>query len=230
MSLDPSQLVTFLRSKKALIWDFDGTLVNSEPWHYEAFRLAFAEAHHTLIEADFYERFSHTGRGVDGEIAAHNLTCDSQSIAQRYNVHYDSFVHSRRVQLFAAITSIIAAAERIGLKNAIASNSLEERIRPILDYCGLSDRFARIIARNPTRRKKPAPDLFIDACASLELKPRDVLVLEDSEIGLAAAKAAGCDAVWIKTPCNGTLKTRQPYIATLSHDVFADLLLLVAMP
>jgi HAD superfamily hydrolase (TIGR01509 family) len=110
------------------------------------------------------------------------------------------------------------------LKNIIASNSVEETIRSVLRYWNIESSIDFVIGRNPQRRKKPEPDLFNDACSISGYPKNKIIVLEDSEIGLKAAYAAGCEAIWIRTVCNFHLSTAAPHLASMTHLEFSDII------
>jgi HAD superfamily hydrolase (TIGR01509 family) len=104
----------------------------------------------------------------------------------------------------AAVTALIKAeatrpgvvawldeAERLGLATAVASSSPVGWVGGHLDRLGLAGRFGALACYRPGVRAKPAPDLYLEACAAVGVAPADALAVEDSPNGVAAAKAAG---------------------------------------
>ena len=105
-----------------------------------------------------------------------------------------------------------------GAKVAIASNSSESEIRTVLSTSGFpSDELDLIVGKREGLRKKPEPDIFLHALEMLSCKPKDAVVLEDSNRGLMAATAAGVPAIWIRTRFNKGLESRERYIASVTH-------------
>ncbi|MDH6115637.1 HAD superfamily hydrolase (TIGR01509 family) [Kitasatospora sp. MAP12-9] len=95
----------------------------------------------------------------------------------------------------APVAGIVAALDAITLPTCVASSSSHERLRTTLVQTGLHDRFAgRIFSASEVANGKPAPDLFLHAAARLGVQPSRCVVVEDSQYGVAAARAAGMRA------------------------------------
>jgi beta-phosphoglucomutase-like phosphatase (HAD superfamily) len=103
------------------------------------------------------------------------------------------------------VEAYLEAAQRRGLRLAVASNSRREWVAPHLARLGLLERFAHLSCWAPVRPPKPAPDLYLDAAAALGVRPTDALAFEDSPAGVAAAKAAGLRCVAVPHPLTARL-------------------------
>ncbi len=205
-------------SKKAILWDFDGCLCDSERIHFLAYAKAFAHIGHTLNEYEYYETFTHTGAGVAKEIETYNISCNLEEIRMDKAKHYWELISKGAAQIYTEIPEILSILKRNGHVNAIASNSPASEINLILSQQKEKLCIDHVIGIEPGMRKKPYPDLYLKALEVLKISPSEALVIEDSERGLLAAQAAGCDALWIKTNLNERFETKADHLSRLTHE------------
>ena len=175
---------------RALIFDLDGTLVDTMPIHYEAYRRTFAEAGVVLAPAEFYSQVGGVARETIPRFLA-GRPC-ARSVAE---------LHARKqeiaMQLLAAAELPVLAAGTLleamagQLPIALASSGSRSGIDVVLARLGWTRHFDVVLAGTDVARGKPAPDLFLLAAARLEVTPADCLVFEDTDDGAAAARAAG---------------------------------------
>lgn len=184
----------------ALIFDFDGTIADSEPLHLVAFQRTFAvECGLMLTEADYKARY----------LAFDDRTMVTAFLADReVEVPPERFETILKVKesYFEALASeppilpgaaelIRAASERWPL--AVASGALEPEIRPVLEDAGLIDCFEAIVSAEMVKRGKPDPESFLTALARINEEREEkipascALVLEDSILGVGSGRAAG---------------------------------------
>jgi HAD superfamily hydrolase (TIGR01509 family) len=184
---------------RALIFDFDGVIVDSEPLHLTAFRDTLADEGIALTTEDYYARYL----GYDdhdaivealraaGREAAPELV---RTLMARKADVFLALVRSS-VRLFPGVAGFVrAAAARVPL--AIASGALRHEIELIVGQAGLADAFAAIVSADDVSAGKPSPEGFLRACALLrarvgDLAPAECLVVEDSQPGVEAARRAG---------------------------------------
>lgn len=205
-------------NKKAILWDFDGCLCDSEQVHYLAYAQAFLKYQHNLNEDEYYNTFTHTGGGVVKEIETYQLTCDPESIRKDKAKFYWNFILNEKAKFYPEIPKTLHIMKRHNIINAIASNSPAKEIELIISqYKEENLPFDMIVGLEPGMRKKPFPDLYNKALENLKILPSEALVVEDSERGLLAAHEAGCEAIWIKTSLNERFSTKAPYIARMTH-------------
>ena len=192
---------------KALIFDVDGTLADTEDIHRQAFNLAFAEAgldwhwdralYARLLDvAGGKERIGHywrlvgPGSGeIDGRIDA---------IHASKTRHYDALAGAGRLPLRPGIRALIDEAVASGLPIAIATTTTPANIDALLRHhlgSAWPSLFAAVRDGATPGAKKPAPDIYLDVLEVLGLDGADCIALEDSENGLRAAAAAGIPAV-----------------------------------
>jgi beta-phosphoglucomutase-like phosphatase (HAD superfamily) len=194
---------------RAIVFDFDGVIANSEPLHFRAFRDVLADRGVTLTEADYYTRylgFDDLGafRAIGRDhgrawTAAHLL-----SLTDDKAVRMEALERDASVLFPGAVEAIQRTAAAVPI--AIASGALGAEIRRVLDGANLTRHFAAIVAAEDTAAGKPAPDPYQRAVALLStamdmdgLAPGDCAAIEDSRWGIASARAAGLRAVGVTT-------------------------------
>jgi HAD superfamily hydrolase (TIGR01509 family) len=197
MSLSP--LAELLRRKRLLIFDFDGTIVDSSPLHARAFNEAFAAEG---ISVD-YSRIAGltTEAAVDQVAAAAGLEL---SEAKRAVLIGDKRARALRL-VEAELEPIDGSIEFLRRTKALfplalCTSGSRPMIERALQRVGLVDAFDPVITAGDVTRGKPDPEGFLKAAAHHAVHAQDALIFEDASSGLAAAKAAGIDAVHVVGP------------------------------
>ena len=186
---------------RAIIFDFDGVIADTEPLHFAALQEVLAGIDIALTEAEYYRDYL----GFD------DRGCFMTALQQHHRqvtpavltelMHHKALAYmsavKRHLAIFPGVRELVReAAERYPL--AIASGALQNEIELILEESGLRKAFRHITSAEDVTRGKPAPDPFLHAMAglngspeSLSLTPGDCLVIEDSLPGIRGARAAG---------------------------------------
>ncbi|SRR6266851_1239948 len=190
-------------SLRAIVFDFDGVIANSEPLHFQAYRDVLAEEAVPLTERDYYERY---------------LGYDDVGVFQALDLERGSWTPARIGELVARKATRLEALERdlsilfpgaagavrrasAAMPIAIASGARGEEIRRVLDREGLAACFTAVVAAEDTAVSKPAPDPYLRAVALLapacggRLAAAECVAIEDSHWGLESARAAGLRTV-----------------------------------
>lgn len=191
---------------KAVVFDFDGVIANSEPLHYRAFRDVLEAEGITLTEAEYYQRYlGYNDQRAFQEIAAErNRSWNSRRIAELTARKAGVTAELERTAslLFpGAREAIERLAARCAL--AIASGALRSEIQRILDREQLSRFFHVIVSADDGGASKPAPDPYLRAIERLadtgpvgvSLAAADCVAIEDSPWGLESARTAGLHTV-----------------------------------
>jgi HAD superfamily hydrolase (TIGR01509 family) len=189
----------------AYLFDCDGTIVDSMPLHYIAWKQALGEWGCTLDEDLFY---SWGGKPPVEIIAALNqmrdLIMPVEAVAERKeNLYYSLLPELKPVP--EVLEHIDAEHGRIPF--AVVSGSSRQSIIKSLTTVGLLDRFSILVGSDDYARSKPAPDAFLTAAERLSIAPKDCLVFEDTDMGIQSATAAGMASVRVPQPrerLNGT--------------------------
>lgn len=176
---------------RAVLFDLDGLMVDSEPLWRKVEMAIFAEVGVTLTEEDCIRT---TGLRID-EVVAHwhrERPWHDPSVPELATRIVDSMVRRapKEAEPKPGVHHAIDLCEKAGVRLAVASSSPERLIRATLDGFGVTARFAAIVSAEHETYGKPHPAVFLRAASALDVPPTDCLVLEDSVNGLVAAKAA----------------------------------------
>jgi HAD superfamily hydrolase (TIGR01509 family) len=179
----------------ALIFDFDGLLVDTETPAFESWRTLYAEHGHELA-LDLWQGALGTRHGFDALVHLTGLL--DQPIDR-------AMILTRRLELKRALSAeqpllpgareLLGQAHALGLPCAVASSSDRPWVEGWLRRHGVFAAFECVRTAEDVAMTKPAPDLFLSAAACLGVPPADCLVFEDSPNGILAARAAGMRCV-----------------------------------
>lgn len=183
---------------KAVIFDLDGTLVDSMPAHFEAWceALAVNGAPKDVFPEDVF--YSMGGRPtkdivceINGEFGLH-LDPEAIALAKR-----EAFLN--KLHLVQINEDVVAFAKSLRGKMpvGIATGGSRQVVEKTLLLTGLSELFDEVVTADDVACGKPAPDVFLDAAQRLEVEPADCLVLEDAPAGIMAAQCAGMQVVTV---------------------------------
>lgn len=186
---------------RAIAWDIDGTLVDSEPLHHRA--LLAGSAAFGIDLSDLPDQaFRGVHMGDVWQILRPRLpqTLDEQSWLAAINRHYVD--HRRELAAVPQAVETIRAFARKGMPQVCVSNSAREIVDANLDALGVAADMAFSISLDDVAQGKPDPWPYAEACRRLGLAPGAVLAVEDSRTGITSAVAAGlaCAALGF---CNG---------------------------
>jgi beta-phosphoglucomutase len=187
----------------AILFDFNGVIVDDEPQHCAALIATLADYGYGLDRDSYYRdylgfddrecfrfSFARMGRAADEPALAEAI--------ERKHVHYARAVREE-LRLVPGARDFIENAALDGLQLAIVSGALRREIELVLDLAGLRPHFAEIVAAEDVSACKPDPQGFNRARAALALSPSRCVVVEDSLPGLAAARAAGLRCAMLAT-------------------------------
>ena len=203
---------------QAIILDFDGTLLDTEQHNFRCWQLT-AESVGFELSEDFY-------RSIVG------LTLEDSNQRMRAQFGEDSPLHEWRAlrrqkfyQLWdegqgpgwkAGLEQLLPYLQKRDLKRAIASSSLKAELEHKLRRSQLLDHFPTYVAGDEVAAGKPQPDVFLEAARRLEVPPEHCLVVEDSIMGVIAARAAGMAVVFIPDMIPPDERVRRECLAVLA--------------
>ncbi len=204
---------------RGVIFDMDGVLVMSEPILAKAAATMFAEKGFEVRHEEFHPFI---GMGEDrylgGVAEARGIPMDPERDKARTYALYLDLVKGQLKPLPGVLT-FVAEAHRRGLKTAVASSADAIKVRGNLLEIGLPpESFDVVVDGTMVKKKKPSPDIFLEACRRLELPAESCLVVEDAIAGVAAAKAAGARCLAVTTSFHADQLIRADWVATgLDH-------------
>ncbi|MEU0458439.1 HAD family phosphatase [Streptomyces sp. NPDC006129] len=182
----------------SVIFDLDGTLVDSEPNYYEAGRQTLAE--HGVPGFSWADHERYVGISTQETVAdwkeRYGLRASVEELFSDKNRRYLELARTstRAYPEMRAFVELLAAED---VPMAVASGSSPEAIEAVLSGTGLAALLPTVVSADEVARGKPAPDVFLEAARRLGSDPADCVVLEDASPGAAAAHAAGMRCIAI---------------------------------
>jgi HAD superfamily hydrolase (TIGR01509 family) len=178
---------------RAVVFDFNGTLSDDEPILCEIFMHLFAEHGKPMSAQEYFDRLAGLS---DPEIVRTWLGDDHPDveavIEERTRRYRDAVADGSSVHEHVR-EAVRFAASRVPL--AICSGAARAEIEPVVEAAGLASCFRTIVSSDDVVHGKPDPEGYVKALAALGVDPGDALVVEDTEAGIASARAAGVGRV-----------------------------------
>jgi HAD superfamily hydrolase (TIGR01549 family) len=191
---------------EAVIFDMDGVLIDSEPFHLVVNEKIFANLGINLSEDEYHGFIGTTHKDMWTTIKnRYNLP---QEVSELVNMQVSGnidYIKNEEIELIKikGVTDLLSRISRENIKIGIASSSPTEVIDLVIKKLGISGYFSSIVGGEEIKRGKPAPDIFLKAAERLKKEPADCIVIEDSKNGTLAAKAAGMKCIGFKNPNSG---------------------------
>ena len=208
----------------AILFDFNGVIVDDEPQHCDALITTLAEYGFTLDRETYYRDYL----GFDDRecfrftFARHRQPLSDAQLheaIERKNLHYERAIRAS-LSLVPGVQAFVAAAGRPGQALGIVSGALRREIELVLELAGLRPHFAQIVAAEDVSACKPDPQGYRRGAELLGVPPSRCTVIEDSLPGLAAARAAGMHCVMLATshPASALAKADLVWRDFIGHD------------
>ncbi len=184
---------------KGVIFDVDGLLVDTEKIHVDAWESVFSKKGIFLTRSDYDEGIGIADREFLIELKRKGKipkNLDIDSICDEKEKYFLEIIKNG-INTFEGVFETIKFLKEKRLKIAAASNSKKVFVKSVLEYSNLIKFFDFFVAREDVENPKPAPDIYEKVVKLMGLKKENVVVFEDSEVGIESAKKAGlfCIAV-----------------------------------
>lgn len=182
----------------AVLWDLDGTLVDSADAHFaswvDALRAVGRSVTRAQFQATFGQRNDQILSGWLGPDAPPEL---ARRIGDEKERAYRRFVREGGVVVLPGAAHWVAALDALGWKQAIASSAPKENVEVVLDVLGWRRYFGALVAAEDVRVGKPDPEVFLTAAARLGVPPARCIVVEDAPSGIEAARRGGMRSIGV---------------------------------
>ena len=177
---------------KAIIFDMDGVLVDTEPLHYIAWKKVLGKYGYNLTKNEFIIDFVGVGKEICSENMSKKLKIPKNEILKERNRMYRGLMKGAR-ERNGAIKLVIKL--RKNFKMCVATSSKKDEALYVLKNTKLADLFEKIVTGSNVKRLKPYPDIYLFAAKKIKVKPQECVAIEDTEVGIKAAKAAGMKCI-----------------------------------
>lgn len=189
-----------MENKKAVIWDLDGTLIDSVAHHWEAWRGAMETEGFHFTHEQFVEDF---GKRND-EILRHRLGPDLTDevvsrIALRKEELYRASVRTIGIELLPGVKYWLQYLQANNWLQALGTSAPRGNIIAIFDALGIHQFFDAVSSSEDVQQGKPHPDVFLAAARKLNVAPANCVVIEDAPAGLEAGRRAGMKTIGVLT-------------------------------
>jgi beta-phosphoglucomutase family hydrolase len=188
---------------KAVIFDLDGVIVESENAHIEAEKQTFLK-YAVQISADELHKYT----GTTAKVMFTELTRK-----YKLNTTLEEMFRQKESILFRllqkdaeptkGIIKLLRKLKSKEIKLAIGSSSTKKQIRYVLSKLNIAQLFSAVVGAEDIIHSKPDPEIFLRAAAELNVNPSECLVVEDSQLGVEAAKRAHMKCVGYRNPSSG---------------------------
>lgn len=184
----------------ALIFDCDGTLVNSAPVYTVAWAAGLALSRHSMEEQWYRDRYGLSENVLMDEFEqAHGITLNREAV-----IHCMRKTYLENLDILSDIPGMseVVRREHGRIPLAVASGGSRMIVMASLEHLDLAQFFDTIVTLDDVGIPKPAPDLYLQAASRLGVPPESCLVFEDSDTGILAAQRAGMQTVDVRECCD----------------------------
>lgn len=203
---------------QGIIWDLDGVIVDSAPFHFQAWREFAASRGKVFTRKDFRRTFGMRNEDILVCIFGENL---EQGLLKGWSDEKEERFRQLiqgRVEPFPGVLTLVKDLDGAGYKQAVASSTPMKNIQLILSDLAILGFFDTIISSEKVARGKPDPEAFLKAAGDMSLALDSCLVIEDAAAGIEAAKRAGMKAIGVtNTLPGGKLASADRVVKTLEE-------------
>ena len=180
---------------KAVIWDMDGVIADTAPYHFQAWREVFRKRSVDFTEADFKRNFGQRNDTIIGNTLGERIAeSEIGAIAAEKEEIFRKVV-KQNVRPYPGAVELIKSLSENGFKVALASSAPIENIRLVTQSLGIDGYFHSIVTGRDVAEGKPSPQGFLLAAQKLGVEPKDCIVIEDAIAGVAACKGGGMQCI-----------------------------------
>ena len=210
---------------RAVLWDLDGTIVDSEEYHWQAWRDTMASEGRPITHAEFLSTFGWRNDAILPLFLGDRATpSEIERIGDAKEEHYRALVRAGGLTPLPGAAEWIERLHKEGWREAIATSAPRANLECVLDVLRLGDAFDAFVSAEDVTHGKPAPDVFLSAAAKLGADPKNCIVVEDADAGVEAGKRAGMRTVGVSR--NGKARAADIVVsslAELAEDTFRGL-------
>ena len=186
--------IVLKREVKAVLFDLDGVLVDSfEAW-FQTFNDALNHCGFRPVTKRNFKKYFGAPIEYDAKKFFNGMGIDS--VKRLYIKYFQKRIH--HVMLFPQVHEVLRELKRRKYKIGLITNSTRATSRAIMNLLKLNKYFDAIIAMEDVKRRKPAPDMILKACKKLNAKPRNTILIGDTNNDIVAGRRAGCVTVGYK--------------------------------
>src|SRR5215469_2733206 len=210
----------------AVLWDLDGTLVDSEEYHWRAWRETLDREGISITRQDFLSSFGQRNDAILGGWLGKDAPAERiERIGNAKEVRYRELVRREGLAPLPGAAEWVERLRDQGWLQAIASSAPRLNVEAILNALRFRDWFQATVSAEDVQAGKPDPQVFLIAASRLGAEPRECIVVEDAQAGVEAARRAGMRSIGVgrTAPLLGA-DLAAAKLSDLPSDVFSSLL------
>ncbi len=184
---------------RAVIWDLDGVIADTAPFHLAAWEETFRRRGIAFSAEAFRRTFGQRNDAIIKSVLGDNVSpAEIDSLGAEKETCFRHNINGK-VKALPGVIELIRALRQHGFRQVVASSAPAANVRLVLDNLGITPDFQAVISGDEVPAGKPAPDIFLRAARRLGVPAGDCIVIEDAVAGITAAKRAGMRCVAVTT-------------------------------
>lgn len=205
---------------KAVLFDMDGTLIDARDWHKQALNDALVVFGYSISEDLHKLQMDGLSTNKKLEYLTKNFGFPKELHPIIFDLKQDRTLRIAAQKCFpiVAIQILLKRLELLGIRMAVVTNSIRDTSEAMLKYSGIHQYFEFVVTNEDVNNPKPNPEGYHLACKKMNLSPTEILVVEDGNYGVQAAKLAGlCNIIKVEDPSQLTIELLLPYFEKLDE-------------
>jgi len=188
------------RLPRAVLWDMDGTLIDSANYHWITWRDSLAELGFALTPEIFRSWFGSRNDRILRQMFPDMPDNEVKRVGDLKEARYRALVRKDGIELLPGVRMWLERLHEAGWRQAVASSAPPANIDVLIEVLGLGDILQAAVSAEEVPHGKPAPDVFLRAAARLGVDPRRSVVVEDAAVGVEAGRRGGMRTIGITGP------------------------------
>lgn len=189
-----------LQAPRAVLWDMDGTLLDSAEYHWLAWREVLEAEGYRLTHERFVATFGQRNDAILRDYFGQEFPSgDIERIGAVKEVRYRALLRERGIELLPGVRGWLTRLHAEGWRQAIASSAPRLNVEAILAALDIAWCFDAIVSAEDVQRGKPDPQVFLLAAEQVGVPPSRCVVVEDAPAGLEAGRRAGMRTVGVRS-------------------------------
>jgi len=210
---------------KAVLWDLDGTLVDSEQSHWQAWRDTMKSYGREITQAQFRSTFGWRNDAILADWLGSETTPDQvNQIGHAKEALFRQIVRLNGIEPLPGALEWVRRLRQASWRQAIASSAPRENVEAVLEALHFRESFEAVVTAEDVRQGKPEPEVFLKAASVLGVMPSQTIVVEDAAMGIEAARRAGMRSIGVSARSKLPASLHVASLADLSVDAFDRLL------
>ncbi|NLN63821.1 MAG: HAD family phosphatase [Clostridiaceae bacterium] len=190
---------------KAVIFDMDGVIIDSEPIHFKSDQLTLKHFGKDVSQDELIRYVGVSNAMMWTELKEkYQLAPSVEELMEKQSYFRDALTADEKLEPIPGIIELLDEIKRARVKIGLASSSVRSFIALVLNNLEINHYFDAVVSGEDVKRSKPQPDIFLKAAEKLQVSPDACLVIEDSQHGVKAAIQAGMTCIGFNNPNSGS--------------------------